>query len=114
MEIENILAVLVQKAASEPYNWSFRLQPDPDLGLIPMLEATFLPLGMAFIIFDDGVEIEEFEFPAPASKIVANHIMQIMLHQTKQLNDCYVEKAETNDKVVNIANVVPIKPDKPN
>ena len=109
MEIENILAALVQKAASEYCDWKFELTSD--LEEISMLSATFVPLEISFDICDDGVFVNDLKLPQPAADIIASHIIDAMMKQVRELADKRMKGAE---KPLKTANVVPIKPDKPN
>ncbi len=113
MEIENILAALVQKAANDSCDWIFKMLPDPD-GETPYLEATFAPLDMTFHIYEDAVAIGDFELPSPSADIIAGHIIDHMLVQLAQLNTARAKQIEKGTKAEFVANVVPIKPDKPN
>jgi len=109
LEIENILAALVQKATNESCDWRFEFTHD--LEESPVLLATFLPLEMSFDIYDDGVFMGEFELPSPSSDIIAVHIIDAMMQQVQKMGDKRMKRAE---KILKAANVVPIKPDKPN
>ena len=112
MEIENILAALVQKAATEPCYWRFELcGTSSEIEGDCVLLATFLPLEISFDIYDDSAFINDFELPEPAADIIAAHIIDAMMKQVRELADKRMKRAE---KILKTANVVPIKPDKPN
>lgn len=112
MEIENILAALVQKAATEPCNWRFHLSDtSSEIEGDCVLLATFLPLEISFDIYDDSVFVNDLELPQPAADIIAARIMDAMIKQVRELADKRMKNAE---KPLKTANVVPIKPDKPN